>query len=172
MRLIDACLEKIEGKRLTVGKPGASIGVMEEVMRLNFLRKSARACVVASLFAMPMAAWSADHQVSALANLTFSPSVVNARVGDTITFTNVGAPAGFHNVRSDGPTTIFRCADGCDGDGGNGAPSSTNWTSTITLTTADTITFYCEVHGSPNGTGMAGTINVTLPVELQSFDVE
>jgi plastocyanin len=103
---------------------------------------------------------------------TFTPATINASVGDTVTFTNVGSPAGFHNVRSDGPTMTFRCAQGCDGAGGNGAPSSTNWTSTITLTTAGSITFYCEVHGAPNGTGMAGTINVTLPVELQSFEVD
>ncbi len=141
-------------------------------MRSKLLRKSAHACVIASLFALPMSAWSANHTVSAMTNLTFSPSVVNAQVGDTITFTNVGAPAGFHNVRSDGPTTTFRCANGCDGSGGNGAPSSTNWTSTITLTTPDTITFYCEVHGAATGAGMAGTINVTLPVELQSFEID
>jgi plastocyanin len=145
---------------------------MEEVMGYKLLKKSARACVAATLLALPMAAWSIDHQVNANADLTFTPSTVNARVGDTITFSNVGAPAGFHNARSDGPTMTFRCANGCDGAGGNGAPSSANWTSTITLTTAGTITFYCEIHGNPNGTGMAGTINVTLPVELQSFDVE
>jgi plastocyanin len=65
----------------------------------------------------------------------------------------------------------FRCANGCDGAGGNGSPSSANWTSTITLTTVGTIAFYCEIHGAP-GQGMSGTINVTLPVELQSFEVD
>jgi plastocyanin len=141
-------------------------------MRSKLLRKGAHACVIASLLALPLSALAVDHQVNAMANLTFVPNVVNAQVGDTITFTNVGAPAGFHNVRSDGPTTTFRCANGCDGAGGNGAPSSANWTSTITLTTPDTVTFYCEIHGAPSGAGMAGTINVTLPVELQSFEID
>jgi plastocyanin len=145
---------------------------MEEVMRSKVLKMSARACVAVSLLALPMAAFAVDHPVSALTNLTFSPATINARIGDTVTFSNVGSPAGFHNVRSDGPTMTFRCANGCDGAGGNGAPSSTNWTSTITLTTAGTITFYCEIHGGPNGSGMAGTINVTLPVELQSFEID
>jgi plastocyanin len=140
-------------------------------MRFMFLKKSAHACVAASLFMLPLTAWSVDHQVTANTNLTFSPTTVNANVGDTITFTNVGAPAGFHNVRSDGPTQTFRCANGCDGAGGNGSPSSTNWTSTITLTTPGAIAFYCEIHGAP-GAGMSGTINVTLPVELQSFEVD
>jgi plastocyanin len=144
---------------------------MEEIMGHKLFRKSARACVAATLLALPMAAWSVDHPVTANTNLTFSPTSVNAQVGDTITFTNVGAPAGFHNVRSDGPTMTFRCANGCDGAGGNGSPSSANWTSTITLTTVGTIAFYCEIHGAP-GQGMSGTINVTLPVELQSFEVD
>jgi plastocyanin len=145
---------------------------MEEVMRSELLQKRVLAFFTASLLALPMTAWSIDHPVTANTNLTFTPATINASVGDTVTFTNVGSPAGFHNVRSDGPTMTFRCAQGCDGAGGNGAPSSTNWTSTITLTTAGSITFYCEVHGAPNGTGMAGTINVTLPVELQSFEVD
>src|SRR6476646_2598232 len=134
---------KIEGKRLAVGKPGATIGVMEEVMRFMFLKKSAHACVAASLFMLPLTAWSVDHPVTAETNLTFTPTLVNANVGDTITFTNVGAPAGFHNVSSDGNT----------------------------LTTPGSIAFYCEIHGAP-GAGMSGTINVTLPVELQSFEVD
>jgi plastocyanin len=143
---------------------------MEEVMDSKLL-KYARSCIAISLLALPMAAWSVDHPVNANTNLTFSPTTVSANVGDTITFTNVGAPAGFHNVRSDGPTMTFRCANGCDGAGGDGSPSSANWTSTITLTTPGTIQFYCEIHGAP-GQGMSGTINVTLPVELQSFEVD
>lgn len=147
-------------------------------MRFKLLRKSARACVIASLLALPMSAWSANHVVNvgqapggAQAN-QFNPAVVNATVGDTITFNNVGGSPGFHNVRSDGPTFTFRCANGCDGAGGNGAPSATNWTSTVTLSAAGTGTFYCEIHGGPTGQGMAGTLNVTLPVELQSFEVD
>lgn len=146
-------------------------------MRQLLSRKRACALIAASLFAMPLSAWSASHTInvgqnsSGLPANAFNPSVVNATVGDTIVFQNVGASPGFHNARSDGPTQTFRCANGCDGAGGNGAPSSTNWSSTITLTTAGTIQFYCEIHGAP-GAGMSGTINVTLPVELQSFEVD
>jgi plastocyanin len=147
-------------------------------MRNTLLRKHAYAVIAASLFALPLSAWSASHTVNVGQNSSggqanaFNPSVVNATVGDTVTFTNVGASPGFHNVRSDGPTQTFRCANGCDGVGsGDGSPSATNWTSTITLTAAGTIQFYCEIHGAP-GAGMSGTINVTLPVELQSFEVD
>jgi plastocyanin len=137
---------------------------------------------IAAALAVPMTAWSANHTINGGQTSAGNPgnsfndpssntNVTNAAVGDTITFNNVGASPGFHNVRSDGPVTTFRCADGCDGAGGNGNPSSTNWTATITLTAADTINYYCEIHGAP-GQGMFGTINVTVPVELQTFEVD
>jgi plastocyanin len=84
--------------------------------------------------------------------LSFTPSTISANVGDTVTFVNGG---GTHNVAADNGS--FRCANGCDQSGGNGDPSGATWTSTITLTTAGTIPFHCEVHGSM---GMTGTINV------------
>ncbi len=146
-------------------------------MRHMLLRERSCLLIAASLFALPLSAWPANIVVNvgqapggAQAN-QFNPNVVNATVGDTITFNNVGASPGFHNVRSDGFFT-FRCANGCDGAGGDGSPSSTNWTSTVTLSAAGSEVFYCEVHGGPNGQGMAGTLNVTLPVELQSFEVD
>ena len=77
--------------------------------------------------------------------------------GDTVTFVNGG---GFHNVVSD--THLFRCANGCDGSGGNGAPSSSAWSSTVTFSTVGTFGYFCEVHGSV-GSGMAGTIVVQSP---------
>ena len=150
-------------------------------MRSNLKKVLGRVGIAAALV-LPMTAWSANHTINVgqlpgggQGNSFNDPSTdthtTNAAVGDTITFNNVGAAPGFHNVRSDGPVTTFRCANGCDGAGGDGSPSSTNWTATITLTAADTINYYCEIHGAP-GQGMFGTINVTTPVELQSFDVE
>lgn len=84
--------------------------------------------------------------------LNFSPRTINANVGDTVTFVNAG---GTHNVAADDGS--FRCANGCDGSGGDGNPNGSNWSSTITLTAAGTIGFHCEVHGAM---GMTGTINV------------
>jgi plastocyanin len=105
-------------------------------------------------------------------NSNTSPAVTNAQVGDTITFNNFGASPGFHNVVSDSGATQFRCANGCDGVGtGNGDPSASGWTATITLANVGTVNYFCEVHGG-TGVGMFGTINVTIPVELQSFEVE
>ena len=108
-------------------------------------------------------AWAENHQVNVggvtgsgayqYPVLMFNPPVVNAHVGDTITFVNLGyAP---HNVDADDGS--FRCANGCDGAGGDGTPSEAGWTSVVTLTQAGTINYHCDVHGAM---GMTGTINV------------
>ncbi|HKE49188.1 MAG TPA: plastocyanin/azurin family copper-binding protein [Rhodanobacteraceae bacterium] len=107
-------------------------------------------------------AWAEDHRINVGgmdggyyggALLAFTPSSVNAHVGDTVTFVNLGyAP---HNVVADDGS--FRCANGCDGAGGDGTPSAAGWTSTITLNNAGDLGFHCEVHGSM---GMTGVIHV------------
>lgn len=88
----------------------------------------------------------------------FSPQALTINAGDTVTFTYAGGPA--HNVVAD--DNSFRCARGCDGDGngGNGNVSATNWTFSKTFNTPGTIKYYCEAHGGPNGSGMAGSIIV------------
>ena len=107
--------------------------------------------------------WAEDHHITVGGStgggiydypiLMFTPSSVNARVGDTVTFVNAGGAP--HNVVADDGS--FRCANGCDGAGGNGAPSAAGWTSTITLSEAGDLPFHCEVHGSM---GMTGVIHV------------
>jgi plastocyanin len=91
-------------------------------------------------------------------NLAFSPQTVTINPGDTVTFVNRG---GDHNAQSDDNGKTFRCARGCDGDGmgGNGAPSNSNWTASVTFNTPGTIGYFCEIHGAPN-MGMYGTIVV------------
>ena len=103
---------------------------------------------------------------------TFSPVSISIAAGDTVTWTYAGGAAP-HNVTSDpGAVTAFRCANGCDGAGGDGTPSATGWTSTVTFPTAGTIAYFCEIHGAAGGIGMHGTVTVTVPVDLQSFEVD
>ncbi|GAB3095945.1 hypothetical protein GCM10027159_14440 [Lysobacter terrae] len=100
---------------------------------------------------------AANHTVNAQSNLTFSPKTLTITAGDTVTFHNNG---GLHNVVSNpGAVTSFRCANGCDGAGGNGNASSALWSATVSFPTAGTVGFYCEIHGAP-GSGMSGTITV------------
>src|SRR5690348_6115263 len=80
------------------------------------------------LLAAP-SAWAIDHRVDVGGSYDsggytypqngFVPRAVTVDVGDTVTFVNAG---GTHNVDADDGTT-FRCANGCDGAGGNGDPS-------------------------------------------------
>jgi plastocyanin len=83
--------------------------------------------------------------------LAFAPSMLTVAVGDTVTFVNAG---GFHNARADDGS--FRCAAGCDGDGagGNGNPSSDDWTATVTFNQPGDFGYYCETHGTSVMRGM------------------
>ena len=130
--------------------------------------------IAATLGLFSAGAYAADHPVTVGGGggFTFAPNNLSISAGDTVTFTYAGGAAP-HNVRSD-PTAVtqFRCANGCDGQGGDGTPSGTAWTATVTFPTAGSVPFYCEIHGGPGGIGMAGTITVTVPVDLQSFEVD
>ncbi|MGA9342739.1 MAG: plastocyanin/azurin family copper-binding protein [Rhodanobacteraceae bacterium] len=101
---------------------------------------------------------ASDHVVTALTGpFRFEPPTLIIAPGDTVTFVNGG---GFHNVRSDdGSVIVFRCANGCDGAGGNGNPNSDPWSATVSFPIAGVAPYHCEIHGS-NGGGMHGTITV------------
>ncbi|MBA8885340.1 plastocyanin/azurin family copper-binding protein, partial [Dokdonella fugitiva] len=86
------------------------------------------------------------------ADLSFSPRQLTIRAGDTIVFDNLG---GAHNVAADDGS--FRCAQGCDGSGGNGNPSNAQWHASVRFDTPGTYGYHCEVH---QGMGMTGTITV------------
>ncbi len=119
---------------------------------------------VLGLALLPATASAANHVVTAQSNFTFSPRDLTINAGDTVTFQNGG---GVHNVASDpGSVTSFRCANGCDGAGGNGNLSGAAWSATVTFPTAGTIGYFCEAHGAPGGSGMAGTITVNAIAAL------
>lgn len=98
--------------------------------------------------------WAASHTVTVggASGLMFSPRELSIDAGDTVTFVNAG---GVHNVRANDGS--FRCANGCDGAGGNGNPVSGNWQATVTFNTPGTFPYVCDVHA---GSGMTGTITV------------
>lgn len=128
------------------------------------------------LFAAANAA-AADHvvQVGGAGGNVFTPANVDVLVGDTVTFTNTALPGGgfgFHNAASvnQDPAAgfVFRCAVDC---GANGGGSNEGWSSTITIPPSaahQTINYLCQVHGQ----AMSGTISVTNPVELQTFEID
>jgi len=109
------------------------------------------ACLVALAPGLPAAA--ANHQVT-VGNNFFSPANLTIQPGDSVTWTNT---AGVHNVAASNGS--FRCADGCEDQGGDGTPDS-GWSFTRTFPSAGTVNYYCQVHGSAAGFGMAGKVVV------------
>lgn len=94
--------------------------------------------------------------------LEFVPREIVVALGDTVTFRNLG---GRHNVYADDGS--FRCAHGCDGQGGNGSPSAQIWQASVRFDTPGRHGYFCEPHGAP-GEGMWGVVTVVgdppLPV--------
>ena len=85
------------------------------------------------------------HEVS-MASLTFTPGTLSVQAGDTVVWTNDDA-AQVHTVTAD--------------DGSFDSGAVTPGTSfSHTFTTAGTVPYYCQLHGSPGGDGMAGSVTV------------
>lgn len=101
--------------------------------------------------------------------LEFVPRELTIAPGDTVTWSNLG---GHHNVFAD--NGAFRCANGCDGLGGNGSPSAQIWRATLSFPQAGRFGYFCEPHGQP-GAGMYGTINVVgapvVPVPVDGWQL-
>jgi plastocyanin len=127
----------------------------------SMLCKTRTALVVATFGLASASAWATTWQVNVgdPNGHAFTPQTLNISAGDTVTWTNGG---GFHSVLSDpGAVTSFT----------SGAASSAPWTLTVTFPTPGTAGYHCIIHGAP-GQGMFGTINVTVPVDLQSFKID
>ena len=99
--------------------------------------------------------------MSAGPEFEFSPSEVTIDLGDTVTWEQSGVFP--HNVKFD-DGSFEEPAD----------PTSTPWTANRTFDSPGTFRYYCEQHGGPNGSGMAGTVsvrdatgNVPAPVEVE-----
>jgi len=107
-----------------------------------------------ALFAFAAGAGRADETITT-ANTAFNLPNRTIAVGDKVTWTN--SSQGFHNVRSD--DAGFVCANGCNGEGGNGGPSTALWSFTRTFNTAGSFVYWCEIHGD-SSSGMRGVITV------------
>jgi len=102
---------------------------------------------IVALMAVPASA--ADQSVTATPGNDFTPEDVTIDIGEKVTWNNGG---GFHNVKFD---------DGSFEQPGD--PDPTSWTAERTFDKPGTFRYYCEAHGGPNGSGMAGTVQVRDP---------
>jgi plastocyanin len=99
---------------------------------------------------------SVEHQV-AVADFSFTPRELIVAPGDTVRWTNAGG-GHHHNVQADDGS--FRCANGCDGQGGDGTADDNAWSFTLTFPAVGAFPYYCDVHGGPNGVAMSGSVTV------------
>jgi plastocyanin len=106
-------------------------------------------CVCAIAGAFATGAGAADQTVSALSSNEFSAAEVTVTQGEHVTFMNVG---GQHNVRFDG-----------ESDGTPADATTDQWSFTRTFDATGDFRFYCERHGGPGGSGMAGIVHVVAP---------
>ncbi len=117
------------------------------------MRRLFRTALALTLAALPGAAASAaEHTVRARPNNTFSPRDLVIEAGDTVTWVNDG---GLHNVSASNGS--FRCANGCDGSGGDGDPSASAWSFSLVFNDPGMNNYICEVHAS---IGMVGSVMV------------
>ena len=111
--------------------------------------------MLAALATAP-AASAAEYEVIATYPNVFRPQNMVINPGDSVRFRNAYPdPASPHNVKFD--------------DGSFEQPSEPDpgpWTTSAkSFPTQGTFRYYCERHGGPGGSGMAGTITVTAPGE-------
>lgn len=86
---------------------------------------------------------------------SFSPANIVIEAGDTVRWVNQGP--GAHNVYAVGK---FRCANGCDANGGNGSAAANNWVAEVTFRVPETVAYECQPHVQ---FGMVGTVVVQTP---------
>lgn len=77
--------------------------------------------------------------------LCFYPDRLTIKAGDSVTFFPYDSNdfSGIRNVAADDGS--FRCANGCDGEGGNGAPAGPPWQFTRTFNTPGIVAYHDEV---------------------------
>ena len=110
--------------------------------------------LVAAVSAVAVAPALAANQAVGVSDNAFTPGRVAVMPGESVTWTNPGS-SNPHSVRfEDGGLTS------------PSPPSSAPWTATRTFTTDGAYRFYCEIHGSPGGGGMSGTVYVNPTASL------
>ncbi len=102
------------------------------------------------------------HEVLVSSNV-FTPSTLVIEAGDTVRWRNTG---GSHNVFAINGN--FRCAQGCEANGGDGNPSSEPWVAEVTFRQLGTFVYICQPH---IGFGMQGSVTVIEPNTVSVVEI-
>ena len=93
---------------------------------------------------LPHAVLAETHTVE-VRDFAFVPDQLTIQAGDTVIWRHI---SGIHNVFAD------------DASFSSGTPRGGGWTLERTFPTAGNVGYYCQLHGGPGGSGMAGMISV------------
>ncbi|HUQ40114.1 MAG TPA: plastocyanin/azurin family copper-binding protein [Acidimicrobiales bacterium] len=104
---------------------------------------------------VPAAPARADFRSITISDNEFNPTPLSVRLGDTVVWRHEGQRP--HSVKSD--TNEFDSSPGCSFQN-TGPCMKPGQTFSFTFDQPGTYFYYCNVHGSPNGVGMAGSITV------------
>ncbi len=121
-----------------------------------------RTAFLLSLIAIINQVAATTHEVIVSSNV-FTPSSLVIEAGDTVRWRNIG---GSHNVFA--LNGSFRCAEGCEAEGGIGDPSDEFWVSEVTFRQTGTTAYICEPHV---GFGMKGSVTVVEPSSVTVHEV-
>ena len=106
-------------------------------------------CLALACVTHAVPALAANQTVTATPGNAFTPKDVVINQGDMVTWNNGG---GVHNVHFDDGSFDMPAS-----------PSSAAWSVNRTFTAPGMFRYYCELHGGPNGSGMAGAVWVNGP---------
>jgi len=90
-----------------------------------------------------------------ITDFEFTPNNLTVTVGDTVRWSYTSGTQA-HNVKAD------------DGSFTSGPPALPSWIYNHVFTSASNNPYYCEPHGGPGGSGMAGVVVVQNPVSVDN----
>ncbi len=101
-----------------------------------------------------------------LSNFMFAPAMVTVAAGDSVTwgYNGMDGQTGLYGlpVGPRAPHNVHFMQDNSKLSGNaDGSPLAAAWSKSRTFADAGTFRYYCDVHGAPDGSGMAGTVTVT-----------
>lgn len=113
-----------------------------------------RCLAISGLLFAPVAAASGIAQTVGIDGFDYTPATVQIQPGQTVDFTATA----FHPLRLDDAPDVL-CTQDCN----------------VTYLTPGSYGFYCENHGGPGGSGMAGTVVVlgdpaSAPIFVGTFE--
>lgn len=124
---------------------------------------------LATILLLPTAATAQQNHAVAVVDSAYEPPSLTVTAGDQVTWTSTGSLP--HTVTSSDGSFPDSHPD-CDSFSDGPNCMNTGETYSFTFETPGTFAYYCKLHGTSDGGGMAGTIVVEAAVAETPTDAE